>query len=176
MIREIIKKPKSEKPLYKFMETNGHPIIHDGRVWKIMFITEDVLPLNDPPNKISIQCQMIHPKTVSPKIYISGQITGLDIQEASDIFQMAEFHLKNLGWSPINPMTIKHDHDQSWESYMREDIKELMDCDAIFMLPNWTISKGAKVEHDIAKSLNIPIFYQRSLRGYPKPEDLFNFE
>lgn len=92
------------------------------------------------------------------KIYLSGKISGLPICEAIKNFESAENQLKGLA-TIVNPMRLKHDHDKSWGSYMKEDIKALMDCDAIAMLPNYEESKGALIELNLAKSLGFEIIY-----------------
>ena len=43
---------------------------------------------------------------------------------------------------------------------MREDIKALLSCCTIFMLDNWRDSRGAKIEHQLAKDLEMKIIYQ----------------
>lgn len=85
--------------------------------------------------------------------YISGQITGLKIEDAERNFIVAADHLRsNLGLTPINPMEIlPYDPKYEWSDYMLADIKELFRCDAIYMLDNWEVSKGARIEHAIAK-------------------------
>ena len=94
------------------------------------------------------------------RIYISGQITGLDIEVAKAYFKQTELQLKENGHTPVNPMEVLPYHpDHTWHDYMAEDIKALLYCEAILMLDNWTNSKGAKIEHDIAKGLGIKIFY-----------------
>jgi hypothetical protein len=93
------------------------------------------------------------------KIYISGQISGIE-EQAPKLFQEAETLLANSGYEVINPMKLPHDHDKSWESYMREDIKALMDCDEIYMLKGWSSSKGARVEFALACSLGVKVKYQ----------------
>lgn len=93
------------------------------------------------------------------RIYISGKITGLEENYAKSLFDYAENWWKEKGFEPVNPMKIEHNHNLSWESYMKEDLKALMDCDYIFMLDNWTSSKGAIIEHDLAKELGIEIIY-----------------
>lgn len=70
------------------------------------------------------------------KIYLSGKISGLRICEAIKNFESAENQLKKYA-TIVNPMRLRHDHDKSWQSYMKEDIKALMNCDAIAMLPNF---------------------------------------
>lgn len=43
---------------------------------------------------------------------------------------------------------------------MKEDVKALCDCDEIFMLSNWTDSKGAIIEHTIAMYLGLKVSYE----------------
>jgi hypothetical protein len=95
------------------------------------------------------------------KIYISGKITGLDISEAEKLFKDAEKYAKyEMGYEPVNPMELcKQDDAWEWIDYMRVDIKALVDCDAILMLPNWEDSEGAKLELVIAKGLKLEIYY-----------------
>lgn len=94
-----------------------------------------------------------------PKIYISGKITGIE-NSAEQLFKNAETKLNQLGFEAINPMALNHDHDKSWHSYMKEDVKALCECNVIYMLNNWTDSKGAIIEHSIALLLSIEVMYQ----------------
>lgn len=93
------------------------------------------------------------------KCYISGMITGLDIIEAKKTFEQAEKFVKTIGYKPINPMKLPHNHDKKWESFMKKDITALIDCQAIYMIENWQKSKGAKLELIIAKNLGIQIIF-----------------
>jgi predicted outer membrane lipoprotein len=99
------------------------------------------------------------------RIYISGKISGIE-EVAGEFFSEAERYLLSLGFGVINPMKLEHNHDKKWESYMREDIKGLMECDAIYMLSNWEVSRGAKIEHHLATVLGMDILYQ----DYPPSE------
>ena len=92
------------------------------------------------------------------KIYISGKITGLD--NYMQLFMDAEIELKQLGCDVVNPTLLPHNHDKSWNSYMREDLKEVLDCDGIYMLDNHSDSIGAMIELRLAQSLNYKIIYQ----------------
>ena len=94
------------------------------------------------------------------KMYISGKITGLDYQEAFNSFELAEKEFLIKGWEVINPMKLKHQHDESWQNYMREDLKALLDCGCVYMLNNWEDSVGARIEHKLAMDLEILIIYQ----------------
>lgn len=92
-------------------------------------------------------------------IYISGKIT--DNPNAESQFKAAEFKLKADGHKVVNPMRLKHNHDQKWVSYMRVDIAAMMKCDALYQLPSWRNSCGAKLEYRIAKELKMTIMSER---------------
>lgn len=98
------------------------------------------------------------------KVYIAGRITGME-EKAFSIFENAEKYISNnellCSLEIVNPMKLPHNHDRTWASYMKECIKNLCDCDYIFMLSNWKESKGAIIEHDIAKNLQINIIYEQ---------------
>jgi len=95
------------------------------------------------------------------KIYISGQITGLDFDEAQGLFAIAEASLKGLGFDPVNPMEGETaDSPLTWKEHMIADMAALFDCNGIYMLHGWADSKGARIEHAIATELDIPIIYQ----------------
>ena len=95
------------------------------------------------------------------KIYISGKITGLKPEHALKNFEDAEFELKQQGYEVVNPMTIEHNHDGSWVSYMKVDLMALLSCDCVYMLNNWHRSRGAKIERNLAKDLEMQIIYQQ---------------
>lgn len=94
------------------------------------------------------------------KIYISGQITGLPEQVAQANFSAAVDKIREWNHEPVNPFWLPHFHDKSWLNYMREDIKALLDCEAIYMLPNWNESQGAKIELSIAIQLGMKIIFE----------------
>jgi len=94
-------------------------------------------------------------------IYISGKITGLDINVAKDNFKTAvDFVNKEMDFQPLNPFDIvEQDDSLQWIDYMRADIKALVDCDAILMLPDWVESDGAKLELLIAQGLKMKVYH-----------------
>jgi hypothetical protein len=94
------------------------------------------------------------------KIYISGKISQLTEAEAQLLFENAEKVCIEMGYEPVNPMKLNHDHDKSWEMYMREDIREMMDCEAIYMLSNWCFSKGAGIEKKLAEDLGFKVIHE----------------
>ena len=94
----------------------------------------------------------------TPKIYLSGKISG-EIAEAEKRFEKVEKSLMAQGYEVVNPMKLPHNHDKSWESYMKECIKALMDCTHIYLIQeNISTSNGAKIEIDLALQLDIKIW------------------
>jgi len=101
------------------------------------------------------------------KIYLSGKITGIE-NKAYNLFHKAEEELSSKGYTVVNPMRINHDHDKTWESYMKACIKSLCDCSHIYMLSNWQESKGAKIEYELAFSLGIVAIFEDESTEYDK--------
>jgi len=99
------------------------------------------------------------------KIYISGKIGNLPIEEAKAKFQKQADIIRAAGHQPMNPfdngvvcppdMPIA----EQWNMHMRADIIMLMECDECHMLPCWVTSKGAGIEREIAASIGIPVIY-----------------
>lgn len=95
-------------------------------------------------------------------IYISGKISNLDINVATQLFADAATFLKSQYPNTIiiNPFEIEHNHDLSWESYMKNDLIAMLQCDTIYMLKNWKESKGANIEYKLAMDLNMNVIFQ----------------
>ena len=124
------------------------------------------------------------------KIYISGKISGLDIDHAKAVFEHGEHNARRFFGKfvtsdifteranesgnktkatfcndylieTINPMKkVSEGEGLTYDDYMREDIKLLMDCAGIWMIRGWKESKGAVIEHDLAKALHLAIGYE----------------
>jgi hypothetical protein len=94
------------------------------------------------------------------KIYIAGAISGDEIN-AKKRFEEAERQLKKQYPSAeiVNPMTLPHDHDKTWRSYMNECITELVKCDNAYLIDGWMDSRGALLEFEIIRGLKINIIY-----------------
>jgi hypothetical protein len=94
------------------------------------------------------------------KIYISGKISGLEREHVLEKFTAAERHLKDKGFNVVNPINNGLPWDAPWESHMAMDIIHLLSCDAIFLLPCWSDSKGAMLEKKIAELTGKKIWSQ----------------
>lgn len=93
------------------------------------------------------------------KVYLSGKITGLPEAQARAQFRKAQLKILQIGFEVVNPLTLDHSINDTWESYMRTDISAMMQCDAIYMLPGWEQSRGAKLEYNLAKELNFHFIF-----------------
>lgn len=91
------------------------------------------------------------------KIYLSGAITSRQ-DTAHHYFNEAEWRLQH--YDVVNPILLDHDHDGSWEAYMRVDLLAMLRCDAIYMLKGWNASPGACLERHIALKLGMEIIYE----------------
>lgn len=92
--------------------------------------------------------------------YISGKITGLDIDVAKENFKVGEKAVEDMGAESVNPFDVlPFKPEYTWKDYMVADIKALVDCDGILMLPDWKDSEGAKLELHIAERLGLEVIY-----------------
>jgi hypothetical protein len=90
------------------------------------------------------------------KIYISGKITGKFDYKGE--FDRAEIFLKEMGHVVLNPTVIPPHF--TYDEHMMIDLVMVDVSDAIYMLKNWTKSKGANIEYNYAKEKNKQIIFQ----------------
>jgi len=92
-------------------------------------------------------------------VYISGPVSNIENYNR-EAFQLAEDYLQSLGHFVINPTKeVQPDAKKTWIDYMRIDVGLLLRADAIYMLPGWQKSKGAKLEWKIARELEYKVFF-----------------
>lgn len=88
------------------------------------------------------------------RIYISGPITGNP--QAEEQFRAAEQTLAEdwTVWNPqkVNAAVVALTGISTHEEYMGISLAGLELCDAIWMLPGWQDSRGARMEYNYAKS------------------------
>lgn len=99
------------------------------------------------------------------RIYLSGQISGLEPKQYEHNFKIAKWMLEvkhgNDKITVINPVEIKPLFGiKSYWFYMIADIWHLIQCDTIYMLSNYHLSRGANIEKYIAELLKIKVMYQ----------------
>jgi len=90
------------------------------------------------------------------KVYISGPVTGVfDLNRAA--FDLGAAYLEARGDEPVNPLSLQvaFMREAEWADYMRVDIRALLDCEGILVLPGWEGSRGACLEVMIARELGM---------------------
>ena len=97
------------------------------------------------------------------KIYISGKISGLDYSIVESLFGEAEAKINDLGLIPVSPLNNGLHRSATWTEHMTRDIEMLFGCEAIYLLPNWESSKGARIEKSIAEEMGLIIITDDSL-------------
>lgn len=88
------------------------------------------------------------------RIYIAGPMSGLpDLNYPA--FDLAAKQLRDLGYHVENPAENVPPRCGSWAGYMRLALAQLVTCDEIHMLRGWKQSRGARIEHDLARELGL---------------------
>lgn len=98
------------------------------------------------------------------KLYLAGPMTGYPELNFPQ-FHAETSRLRALGFEIVNPAEINADPTAGWLDCMRADIKQLVDCDGVALLPHWNESRGASIEHNLARDLGLRIFQARHLIG-----------
>ena len=80
------------------------------------------------------------------RIYVCGPIPLFD--EASQICE-------SQGMTPVSPAELDR---EAGMDIIKRDLKALLDCDAICLLPNWDRSTGAIAELAVAEWANLTIY------------------
>lgn len=93
--------------------------------------------------------------------YIAGKIGGLHEREYTENFRQGKIEVEKLGLEPISPLDLPHNHERTWEAYMREDLTEMLKCGSVYVLRNWRSSPGAVIEVSTAVSVGINIIHQK---------------
>jgi hypothetical protein len=95
-------------------------------------------------------------------VYISGPMGGIESHNFP-AFNCAAHKWRSLGYAVLNPAELRDvgmpdkDSPESWDAYLRRDVKMLMDADMIAVLPGWSKSKGARLEVTIGRLFGMPI-------------------
>lgn len=106
------------------------------------------------------------------RVYIAGPMTGYpDLNFPA--FHAAAAEYRKRGAFVINPAEINggdaeiartekmtaEQYYVHWVRCMKNDINQLMTCDSLVLLDGWQKSRGAKLEHHIARNLGLTITY-----------------
>ena len=110
------------------------------------------------------------------KIYISGPISGHDIEERRAAFSAVERMLREEGLEVVNPLKVAFPEDCTHEQYMRVDIALLIGCDYIYLMKGWDESRGAVTEFVIACSAGIDVYANEFFLSFKEGEHVESFD
>ena len=104
------------------------------------------------------------------KVYLSGPITN--VKNYKGLFMFTNKLAKMCDASQVfNPASQIPD-SLNYEEAMKRCVRALTDHDTIVMLPDWNVSQGSKIEHEVARACGMSVVY---LASYAVVSDRYNF-
>lgn len=88
-------------------------------------------------------------------LYLSGPMTGYPDHNVLEFAYAAE-NLRYKGYGVVNPADFPRDLD-SWEEYVKRDLRDMLTCQGVAVLDGWQESRGAALEVDLAHQLKLPV-------------------
>lgn len=98
------------------------------------------------------------------RVYLAGPMSGLP-EFNYPAFNAEAARLRALGYEVENP--AENPEQDSWESYMRVSLPQMLSCDMIALLPDWHKSRGATIECNLATELKMPQRYSANITEGP---------
>lgn len=106
------------------------------------------------------------------RIYLAGLIAAggtlphEEVTRNCAVFDVHAARLRAIGHDVVSPVELDELDEprdrlhtvsslEVHHACMRRDIRELLTCEAIYMLPGWLSSVGARVELDVARAVGI---------------------
>lgn len=100
------------------------------------------------------------------QIYICGKMTGIENYNYPK-FKETTLMFRNKGVLVKCPTEVNiQKKEWDWKKYMKENIKQMLDCDVVYVLDGHETSVGAIMEIDIAEKLEIPIIYETDIEEF----------
>lgn len=102
------------------------------------------------------------------KIYLAGPMSGMP-DHNFPAFDAARDLIKGLGHSVVSPPDLARKTPMPYgvngyispevkQAYMLLDCVDMLDCDAVVVLPQWMQSSGARCEVLVATQCGIPVY------------------
>lgn len=93
------------------------------------------------------------------KAYISGPMSGKPEKNRAE-FDKVALEVEQRGYVAVLPHTkeLENDDKATWQQFMREDLKMMMDCDVVVVLDGWQRSPGSRDEVHTAQRYGIPVY------------------
>lgn len=100
---------------------------------------------------------------MKPLVYVAGPMSGLPDWNFPAFHDAAKV-LRDLGYEVVNPAECEDNLNpdgtgKPWDVCLRNDIVNMLTegCSELVMLDGWTASRGARLEHHIAKELGLKV-------------------
>ncbi len=97
------------------------------------------------------------PKPHSGLIYLSGPMTGYVNDNFEAFFYVAAV-LRRHGFTVLCPAEMGRAEGFEWADYLKRDIRMMMECTAVIVLPGHDQSRGARLESQLARDLQYPVW------------------
>lgn len=130
-----------------------------NQVWKIFKDNHNVMIFIGEENAIA-WANRNGLTTIKQKCYIAGKIGELPEHEYKANFEQAKREVIEMGYEPVSPVDLPHNHGRTWNDYMREDLIEMLKCTRVYAIRNWRLSPGAIIEINTALSVGLNIIHQ----------------
>lgn len=93
------------------------------------------------------------------KLYIAGPMAN-HVNHNWPAFEKEAELLRAAGYEVVSPTDVNGTYEEAcalpYMTCLKNDIKAMLDCDGVALLPGWTESKGAKIERGLAEALGMP--------------------
>lgn len=106
------------------------------------------------------------PQAQGESVYIAGPMRGYPLFNFP-AFDAAELEWLQRGWRVVSPAQMDRTLDgftgapeevKPFSHYMRRDIEALLGVEAVAFLPGWEKSRGACIEHTVARALDLRLY------------------
>ena len=89
------------------------------------------------------------------KLYLAGPMSGIQECNYPAFARNARF-LREAGYEVVNPADSQL-HAAHYVDFLREDLRNMLDCEGVAVLPEWEFSAGARNEVMVAGLLRMPV-------------------
>lgn len=85
------------------------------------------------------------------KMYLSFPITGRNLKDVKVYAKRVKQKWIDMGFDVVTPFEVAPVEDMSYAYYMGRDVEALLGCDGIIMCDGWFLSKGCRLEYNVAE-------------------------
>lgn len=99
------------------------------------------------------------------RVYVAGPMSNLpDFNYPA--FYDAEKRLSRFGYDVENPARhFDGDQTRPYKDYMREAVRALTRCDAIYLMDGWEQSEGARFELEVSRRIGLAVMFEQDLEA-----------